>query len=135
MQWINWNSFAARLQSTELINVDLFGLWQLRGALEKTSSARHIMSCEVVAASQWIIHSDKVLFKRLSDEDCDEDWERVTRTGPLYQGRHGLCLERWRFWSRRFREIGEEVGEEVEPDAKDNAIRAAEMMEALAGNE
>jgi hypothetical protein len=45
--------------------------------------------------------------------------------GPLYQGKSGLCQERWNFWKSKFCEIAKlDVSEEV----RIIAIRAAEQM-------
>lgn len=49
--------------------------------------------------------------------------------GPLWNGLHGFCRERWTFWRKRFFELAREtrLGSSIREDAR----RAGEMMESI----
>lgn len=92
--------------------------------------AQQIMDCRVTAAAQWIFQAGDELFRSIS-EDISEDDARVTKPGALYQGRAGLCSERWQFWKRRFSEISGQLSEETQKVA----TSAAEMMAKIEGSQ
>jgi hypothetical protein len=48
--------------------------------------------------------------------------------GPLYNGKPGLCLERWLFWKSRFSKVADEVDEEVAKMAQ-QAVGEMEKIE------
>ena len=125
-QWVNLNSFAARLLATGLVSWTHFAIWSLWAALENPPPK----SCDfwefrIVAAAQWIEHSGSKLFEMLGDED-DEGLRRVTATGPFYKGETGLCPERWLFWKEKFRTVAQQVESK---EVKGIAISAANRMD------
>ena len=108
-QWVDLNSFAARLLATGLVSWTRFAIWSLRAALENPPlKPRDFWGFRIVAAAQWIKYSSSKLFERLGDED-DEELLRVTATGPFYEGEPGLCHERWLFWKEKFCTIALQV--------------------------
>lgn len=104
-EWINFNSFTARLLDAGLYQAYNFAVWALRDALEESTPAQDLWACQVRAAAEWIRQSGQALFDLLSDADLDEDHARRTAAGRLYKGKAGLCLERWQFWKERFGEV------------------------------
>ncbi|KAH0559380.1 hypothetical protein GP486_004104 [Trichoglossum hirsutum] len=128
-KYINWNSFAARMHSTGLVDWEIYGLWAFRDALENTISGKPVVNCYVTAATEWVAHGGKALFRCFSDGPLDDETVHLTGNGHLYWGRTGLSLERWRFWKRRFQEIGERVDEDV----KRKAIAAIGKMNEIEG--
>ena len=128
-QWVNLNSFAARLLATGLVSWTHFAIWSLRAALENPPlKSRDFWGFRIVAAAQWIKYSSYKLFERLGDED-DEELLRVTATGPFYKGGPDLCPERWLFWKEEFRTIARQVESK---EVKSIAISAANKMDRLA---
>jgi uncharacterized protein DUF3632 len=86
----------------------MFAIEALRDALEEVSFACELLSCNVSAASEWIIRCGKQLYKKLLDEQqLPIEWS----CGPLYHGPPYLSRERWQFWKRGFSEVTDEVDE------------------------
>lgn len=81
------------------------------------------MDTRVTVAAEWIFQAGVQLFKTVN-EDVPEDYAKATKPGDLYQGRAGLCTERWQFWRMRFSGISSQLGEE----AREAAASATEMM-------
>lgn len=103
-----------------------------------------LLDCDVAAAAEWIIHGGDSLFDEISetrfelamdDRNGEEGNEgthqrQQTPVGPLYKGKAGCSLDRWRFWKQRFGEVGKLLGAEV----KGSAIRAQERMTEIKQN-
>ncbi|KAI2472129.1 hypothetical protein F4781DRAFT_438877 [Annulohypoxylon bovei var. microspora] len=122
-EWINLNSFLAKLYSKEIIRWKNFPIWELRIGLE-TSLSPAVASGEPVADTrirvvrEWIGQSGHHLLREsllstLSDYPEKERGNRPYRGGPLYTGDSGFSLERWCFWKRRLKEIRTEVDEDL----------------------
>lgn len=79
-------------------------------------------------------HSSSKLLRRL-DEDDDEALKRVTAAGPLYEGKPGLCPERWLFWKERFRSIAREVDSEEIRSCATDAANAMDLEEQKANQQ
>ena len=103
-----------------------FAIWELREALEEPSTGPKL-DCDIAVAAEWIEHSGTFLFSELTDEEGDEE-DRSTAAGSLYQGKDGLCPERWQFWKLRFGEISKQVG----GDSQRTAVETKDKMEAIA---
>ncbi|RMJ23940.1 hypothetical protein PHISP_05188 [Aspergillus sp. HF37] len=109
-EWLNLNSFAARLLTIDAVSWTTFAIWALRAALEDASSGPKL-DCDVAAAAQWIVHGGEVLFGECTPEARGGDESRVLASGRLYQGKSGLFVERWMFWKKRFGEVYMQEGE------------------------
>jgi uncharacterized protein DUF3632 len=105
----------------------IFGIWELRTALEREHAAKAIANCAVSAASQWIIRSGMRLYREMLDATPLDESE--TRGGPLYNGEVGLCRERWQFWKLRFSKVKDEVDEEV-AEMVQQAVSEMERVES-----
>ncbi|KAJ8069136.1 hypothetical protein OCU04_002810 [Sclerotinia nivalis] len=111
-QWVNLNSFAAHLLNSTLVTWIHFPIWSLRSALEEESPVADVRDYRILAAAQWIEHSGSYLFEQISDKELSSDEKKSLSGGALYSGRPGLCLERWKFWISRLRDIeGQQSGE------------------------
>lgn len=124
-QWINLNSFAARLLNLDGLTWNYYAIWSLRSALEEPSEGSKL-DCDVAAAAQWIAHSGPLLSKLVRENPHGED-DRALAPGKLYKGKGGWCPERWQFWKQRLGEIGEQSG----ADAKAVALDVKKTMEAI----
>jgi hypothetical protein len=111
-EWLNLNSFAARLLTLDTVSWTTFAVWTLRAALEDASSGPKL-DCDVAAAAQWIVHGGEVLFAECAPKAEAQGGEesRALASGQLYQGKSGLFVERWMFWKKRFGEICAQEGE------------------------
>jgi hypothetical protein len=108
--WLNLNSFAARVLAREVVLWTQFPVWQLREALEKDIQATLEESKQaVVVAAEWIKQCGSVIWERwiVHFDDSDYEEDSSVGAGPLYEGRTGLCPERWQFWKQRFGAISE----------------------------
>ena len=109
--WRNQCAFEARCLEAGVAFWDDNALVALSSALERDdwTSAPHLR-CEILAATEWIIHSGPTL-RGLAEEndaffadgDCadDDDFQDIP-PGPLFDGRQGLSVQRWDFWKARF---------------------------------
>ena len=108
----------------------MFAIEALRDALEEVSFACELLSCNVSAASEWIIRYGQQLYKKLLDEQQLPIEKRMNirkECGSLYHGPPCLSRERWQFWKRGFSEVTDEVDEAT---AK-MALEAESAMERI----
>ena len=111
-EWLNLNSFSARLLGAGLVGWVNFAIWQLRHGLEEEMNPGPSTDNRVAVASEWVIQSGPDLLRRcLLSSVLDEAETRSYSAGALYAGHPGLCLERWGFWKRRLGEIRDKVSE------------------------
>lgn len=115
-QWINLNSYAARLLELRLGHWTHLAVWTLMTALEQPPEVyRSSLNCAVAVAAEWIINSRYFIFERLTELGTDgkseerrgkgDESSRVS-VGPLFNGKAGLTMERCHFWKQRFGEVG-----------------------------
>ncbi|KAF3393942.1 hypothetical protein F1880_004895 [Penicillium rolfsii] len=129
-EWINQNSFMARIVGQELLSWDTLIIWMLRDALEDDLPQEQIVrDCYISVVNEWITHAGQTIYRQLSEKELSEQQKRVTRGGKLYQGKAGLCAERWEFWKRRVGEISSLVSTELQPVALDAAQRMGDIEE------
>ena len=127
-EWLNLNSFNARLFGAGLVEWESFIIWQMRQALEEdlspTSSTATDLRLSV--ASEWAIHAGRALLRKCLAErrDVTEDDKRSRGPGPLFTGHGALNLERWGFWKRRFEELRPVVTGEEAVASVDQAIQS-----------
>lgn len=107
-EWINLNSFVARLLSISLAPWTVLGVWALRDALEEESSGRKV-ECDIAVAKEWLQHGGPVLRQQTLAAENKE--ERIMAGGTLYQGPAKLCPERWNFWKERLSQISDQGGD------------------------
>jgi Protein of unknown function (DUF3632) len=105
--------FRAHLKKEGLMHGTLLATSQLHDALEKEITVKEVANCDISVASQWMIKSGLELHREARDGGPLNDDPVMKRTGPLYKGKPGLCLERWLFWKSRFSEVTDEVDDEV----------------------
>ena len=120
------NAFAARLLKLDAISWTVFGIWELREALEEPSEIPQ-GGFHVRAAAEWIKNSGVFLYEVAINGTEGHEECLLAATGPLYRGTNVVCLERWDFWKCRFGYIGEKAGD----CTKQVALRARREMELI----
>ncbi|KAI0387354.1 hypothetical protein F5Y04DRAFT_274207 [Hypomontagnella monticulosa] len=140
-QWLNLNSFLAKLHTKHNIGWWNYAIWELRSGLEtelSPISGKPEPDTRVRVASEWAIQSASRLLNDSLCHACQdypegEDGKGYPfKAGPLFSGASGYSLERWCFWKRRFTEIKSEVSEELHT-VIDDAMRAMTQAESNAG--
>ncbi|KAH8735997.1 hypothetical protein BGZ61DRAFT_90106 [Ilyonectria robusta] len=136
-EWLNLNSFNARLFGAGLVEWESFVIWQMRQALEEDLSPNAATDLRLSVASEWAIHAGPALLRKCLVErrDVTEGDKRSRGPGPLYTGHGALNLERWGFWKRRFEELrlvvtGEEAVASVDQAIQCMAAAATALAQA-----
>ena len=97
-------------------------------ALEKEITVKEVANCDISVASQWMIKSGLELHREARDGGPLNDDPVMKRTGPLYKGKPGLCLERWLFWKSRFSEVTDEEVAKMAQQAVGEMEKAENVM-------
>ncbi|KAG4259315.1 hypothetical protein FPRO03_12991 [Fusarium proliferatum] len=133
--WVSLNAFAGRITNKGLVDCSIYAIIEIPKALEKdippSGPARDF---KLRTANNWILTSGVKLFKDARKGDTlDEGELAATAPGPLYMrtgGQTGLCMDRWRFWLRRFQELGSDnSNDSVGYEATQVARRMEKIME------
>ncbi|KAI1481379.1 hypothetical protein F4774DRAFT_48888 [Daldinia eschscholtzii] len=129
--WIRFHAFSARLMGAGVIHWQNQPIWMLRDALEeeKNSPKSSDLDRDLVTAAMYIEFSGPVLVEALAANPAPElssENRRLLKGGSLFHGEPGLRLDRWSFWTRRFKEEAEKTSTE---EARGVALRVARLME------
>ncbi|KAI1260762.1 hypothetical protein F5Y18DRAFT_431932 [Xylariaceae sp. FL1019] len=121
----SFHSFVARLLHAGVSpGSETTAIWMLRAALEQEKSEDR----DLMVAAMYIEYAGATLVQSLAlvpKPRLDETMQRMLKGGDLWDGESGLTVERWMFWGKRFRELGDgKTGE-----AKDAALRAAGLID------
>ncbi|KAK4207701.1 hypothetical protein QBC37DRAFT_433046, partial [Rhypophila decipiens] len=139
-QWLNLNSFVARLHGSGVFTRNSFLLWQLEQGLEDDLAANAKGDCSpaeavdnrVAVACEYLIHTAPALLREslleTGDQLSDEKVRRSYAGGPLFSGGPGFNTERWGFWKRRLGELRSTVSDGLALTVD----RALESMKAAA---
>lgn len=135
-EWLNLNSFIARLFNGLVVGFANFAIFELRNGLEEDddvpqpiADARIRVACEWVIQSRWRLLQLSLLNSR-STEPEDATHGSPYRGGALYSGTRGFNLERWGFWKRRLAELRKDVGDIAPIDEALEMMTAAEKEAA-----
>ncbi|KAM7189026.1 Protein of unknown function (DUF3632) domain containing protein [Naviculisporaceae sp. PSN 640] len=140
-QWLNLNSFVARLHGSGVFTRNSFPLWQLEQGLEDDLAANAKGDCSpaeaadnrVAVACEYLIHTAPALLREClletGDNITDEALRRSYAGGVLFSGGPGFNTERWGFWKRRLGELRSSVSEGVAP-ALDRALHSMKASAA-----
>lgn len=129
--WVRFHAFSAKLMGAGVIHFDNQPIWMLREALEeeKKSPKSTAMERDLMTAAMYIEYAGPVLVESLvanPNPELNDQLRRSLRGGSLFGGEPGLRLERWAFWTKRFREEAEKASS---GEAKETALHAARLME------
>lgn len=130
-EWLNLNSFNARLFGAGITRWYNFAIWQLREGLEDVLGPdTHENDWKIAVASEWIIQAGpKLLRETLLNEDISEAEKRAYRGCGLWTGLPGLSTERWGFWKRRLAEVKSSVKTQLTLDYVEHAQRVMTKAE------
>jgi hypothetical protein len=98
----------------------------MKAALEEPAKAMSIVNLGITTAAEWIFQGGEELFRRTRKDETEEQ-ARFTQSGSLFPGKTGSLREKWQFWKMRFSKVSKQVDE----DAGERAIRAAEKMREM----
>lgn len=130
-EWLNLNSFNARLFGSGITRWRNFPIWQLREGLEDVFGPdSHENDCKIAVASEWIIQAGpKLLRETLLNDDMDEAEKRAYSGLELWTGLPGLSTERWGFWKRRLAEVKAGVKTQLTLDYIEHAEKVMVTVE------
>lgn len=126
-QWLNLNSFNARLFGSGMTRWYNFAIWELREAFEeKPGPDPNVNDCQIASACEWLIQAaPKFLRESLLGETITEEADRYRYSGgTFWVGAPGLGAERWGFWKRRLGEVRENVKTQITLDYLEQAEKA-----------
>ncbi|RDW81234.1 DUF3632 domain-containing protein [Aspergillus mulundensis] len=129
---INTNKFVALLMATDdpiFASYSWFALITLRSTLETpTEQIRPAESLEALipAAAAWIETLGVEIYKWEEEFESGPKVGARGKGGPLWDGKHGFCKERWELWRKRFGEVARMEGEL--PEGVKKVAQDAETM-------
>lgn len=140
-EFVRINKYTARLIKTGVpvfSSLDIFGLCTMRSALE-TPIDQINMELDppdvfIPAAAAWV----PILGAEMYYWDKEFHYGDVHGDpgggGPLWNGQHGFCRERWQVWRKRFGELSlsNELNEGLRQLCKEAEARMAEIEAQLA---
>ncbi|OTA80958.1 hypothetical protein M434DRAFT_85860 [Hypoxylon sp. CO27-5] len=129
--WIRFHAFSAKLIGAGVIHFTNQLVWMLRRALEEETNPpkSSAIDRDLLTAIMYIEFSGPIVIEKMAvnpDPVLSDEHRRILKGGTLYKGEPGLRLERWLFWTERFKELAEKTKTE---DAKKAALRIARLME------
>lgn len=93
-EWVNLNSFVARLFAHELIDWYRYGFWTMMGSLDADdANAKDLRESRVAAATQWIAHGALALFHVIREKEVTEVDQRYQRSA-VFNGDKVIPFER-----------------------------------------
>lgn len=134
-QLANLNVFVAMLAKTGLPAFDfsLFALWTMRAALETPADKARLdqpLEAWIPAAAAWIRVTGDQVFRWYHEYPSGPRVGAPGKGGPLWQGKHGFCHERWQLWRSRFQFLGTQ-DHVLDPETRRIAKEAADWMASI----
>ncbi|KAK6958489.1 hypothetical protein Daesc_001290 [Daldinia eschscholtzii] len=100
-EWINLNSFAARLYGNGIYDCYGLGITALRRAFESSNTpVPAVRDCRIKAATQWIHWAAFKMFGLMCSVPSHND--RHNHRSGRFTGSRVFSLERWIFWKQHF---------------------------------
>ncbi|KAG8165961.1 hypothetical protein KVR01_004513 [Diaporthe batatas] len=125
-EWVNLNSFVARLFGDGLIDWDNYACWTLRDSLEaQDATTKDLRESRLAAATQWFTHAALALFKVMREKTATESNHMYLRS-PVFSGDKVISLERWNFWKEQLQKV---QGKDTGPEQKQIASQAVGAMD------
>jgi hypothetical protein len=107
-------------------------IWTFRTALESSPDQRHKNEdpeVYVPAAAACIIIAGEQIRSFDDEFPPGELTGRPASGGPLWEGKHGFCEDRWKLWKERFLSVSQEPG--ISGEVQRVAKKAHDEMERI----
>ena len=119
-------------QHPHVAHNDTFAIRVMRGALETAETTPELNPPEVFipAAVEWILILGSEMYSWAKRSSYRGQFGNEGTGGPLWYGKHGYCIERWKFWKHRFNDLSsssELVSQELRELAKNGAAKMSEV--------
>lgn len=125
-EWVNLNSFVARLFAHGLIDWYRYGIWTMMGSLEANdATAKDLKESRIAAATQWITHGALALFKVIREKKATEVDQTYLKS-TIFSGNKVISFERWTFWRDQLQKLEEQ---DISPKERQMASRAVIAMD------
>jgi len=140
-EYENVNKFLAHLMITTVpaFSFSIFALWAMRAALETPlvhlRPEHDTPDITLPAAAAWISVAGAQIY------GWDEEFSHGPKvgapgsSGPLWNGKHGLCKERWQLWGKRFGELTSSESDQITDDLRIVARHAEARMAEIEAEE
>ena len=134
--FVNVNKFAAQLYRTphsiftDSRSFRIWALWLMRGALEYPGNDREEvepLKNYLPAAVAWVSIIGPEIFSWDNEFPTGHREGDPGRGGPLWNGQHGFCKERWKLWKQRFVELSS--SDELDKELREVAAEGAAKMD------
>ena len=139
-RFVNINKLAALLMRSQLPvfagfdRFDIFALWTMRAALETPVPRTDFDApdAQIPAAAALVSILGREMYSWDREFPYGGRQGDPGRGGPLWQGQHGPCKERWQLWRRRFGELSRaaELSDELKTIAREAEAQMAEIENA-----
>ena len=137
--YVNDQAFTAKVYDRRIVSANSSrAIWALRYAFEQPNKQEvyeNVKDIYISGAAQWILWYGQRLFQSLMfSGEVTRDQLKSWQPGPLYIGKPGLSIHRWRFWQNAFLKVasGHDEGEKGHgEECRSLALRAADIMGAL----
>lgn len=124
-EWVNLNSFVARLFAHGLIDWYRYGIWTMMGSLEANdTTAKNLQESRIAAATQWVAHGALALFTVIHEKEVTEVDQMYLKT-TIFSGDKVISFERWTFWREQLQKLEEK---DISPEVRQMASRAVIAM-------
>lgn len=125
-EWVNLNSFIARLFADGLIDWYRYGIWTMCDSLEaNNTTVKDLMESRVAAATQWIEHGARALFTVIREKEATEGDQTYLKS-TVFNGDKVISLERWTFWREQLQKFSEK---DISPKGRQMASQAVIAMD------
>ncbi len=131
--FVNLNKFEATLMRTHHPTFASFDFWAIvvmREALESLEFNLEIQLPEALipAAVAWVSILGPEMYSWDYEFPYGVNLSDRGRGGPLWNGQHGFCKERWTLWKQRFTELSSssELSEDLRKLAAEGATKMGE---------
>lgn len=124
-EWVNLNSFVARLFQGGLIDQYHYAFWTMRNCFEANdATTKDLRESRLAAATQWFAHGARALFTIMREKTATESDQGYLKSA-VFSGDKVISVERWNFWKEQLQKLDDE---DVGPREKQMAAHAVVAM-------
>lgn len=124
-KWINFNAFSAAFEAANIFPLSVIekGVYVIIDALEKKSATDKQLGVRIPAASQWLIHTSRIMLVNAKSFGTTLWGESESE---LWKGKTGFSKERWDFWKERMEKMS--TKEQLSDEAREFVRRSVVAM-------